>query len=252
MARPGLLLYFDILPALDKLPHEAVGELLLKALHYARDGVEPVFDDASLGFAWAFLKPVIDRDGAAYDEKRQRGDWLTYCRQCKRDGVDALDFETWRERTDNGALRHVDVALPTTAQNQPSTPPAPTQEHIQPIDGSAAVPPAPARDPDGIICISDEDFEKLQTELGKPELDRVMGYLGSYCASTGRRYASWTATIRRASKEGWGKPNTGKGVLKALSPGVDLQPDAKRIQQHNDWIDGFLRSQGEQRRGGST
>ena len=104
MSRPGLLLYFDILPALDKLPREAVGELLLKALHYAQDGAEPVFDDASLGFAWAFLKPAIDRDGAAYDEKRQRGDWLTYCRQCKRDGVDALDFETWRERTDNGTL----------------------------------------------------------------------------------------------------------------------------------------------------
>lgn len=118
MARPGLLLYFDILPALDKLPHEAVGELLLKALHYAQDGVEPTFDDSALTFAWAFLRPSIDRDGLAYDEKRQRGDWLVYCRQCKRDGVDALDFETWRERTVNGTLHTVDVALPTTTHNQ--------------------------------------------------------------------------------------------------------------------------------------
>lgn len=149
MARPGLLLYFDILPALDKLPHEAVGELLLAALHYAQDGAEPSFEDSSLGFAWAFLKPSIDRDGAAYDEKRQRGDWLTYCRQCKRDGVDALDFETWRERTDNDTLRPDDVALPTTTHNQPNSninpTSAPTQEHIQPIDGMVAQPPARPR-----------------------------------------------------------------------------------------------------------
>lgn len=43
MSRPGLLLYFDIVPALDQLPSNAVGELLLKALHYAQDGAEPVF-----------------------------------------------------------------------------------------------------------------------------------------------------------------------------------------------------------------
>ena len=153
MARPGLLLYFDVVPALEQLPHAAVGELLLAALHYARDGTEPAFDDASLGFAWAFLKPTIDRDGATYDAKRQRGDWLVYCRQCKRDGVDALDFDTWRIHTDNGTLHTVDVASPTTSTTPTSsTTPSPTQEHIQPIDGMAAQPPhIPARDSRDLI-----------------------------------------------------------------------------------------------------
>lgn len=133
--RPGVLLYFDILPALDKLPHEAVGELLIKALHYAQDGVEPVFDDSALVFAWAFLKPAIDRDGVVYRDKRLRGDWLTYCRQCKRDGIEPLDFETWRERADNGTLQPVDVPLPTT-----TTSPSPT--HNQYHGDSAAQPPS--------------------------------------------------------------------------------------------------------------
>ena len=183
MARPGLLLYFDILPALDKLPHEAVGELLLKALHYAQDGVELTFDDTSLGFAWAFLKPAIDRDGVAYQDKRQRGDWLTYCRQCKRDGEQPLDFETWRERTDNGTLHTVDVALPTTTHNQPSanTTPAPTQSRNQHHSDSAAQPPAPTRDENGLIYLSDRDYEALQTELGAAELQRVITYLSNYC-----------------------------------------------------------------------
>ena len=83
MARPGVLLYFDILPALERLPKAAVGELLLAALHYAQDGVEPAFGDSSLEFAWAFLKPSVDRDGASYDEKRLRGEWLAYCSRAR-------------------------------------------------------------------------------------------------------------------------------------------------------------------------
>lgn len=122
MARPGLMLYFDILPALDKLPNAAVGELLLAALHYAQDGIEPTFEDSSLGFAWAFLRPAIDRDGATYEGKRLKDDWLTHCRQCKKDGVDALDFETWRERVDNGTLQTPTAPIPTTSPSTTTTP----------------------------------------------------------------------------------------------------------------------------------
>lgn len=93
------MLYFSILPALDSLPPASAGTLLLAAMHYAEDGREPIFEDGTLAFAWSFLKPSIDRDGEVYDEKRLRGEWLTYCRQCKRDGNEALDFETWRQRT---------------------------------------------------------------------------------------------------------------------------------------------------------
>lgn len=93
------MLYFSILPALDSLPPASAGTLLLAAMHYAQDGREPVFEDGTLSFAWSFLKPSIDRDGEAYNEKRLRGEWLTYCRQCKRDDTEPLDFETWQQRT---------------------------------------------------------------------------------------------------------------------------------------------------------
>ena len=98
MSRPGIMIYFSVLPALDSLPPAAAGTLLLAAMHYAQDGQEPVFEDSTLNFAWAILKPSIDRDGEVYDEKRLRGEWMTYCRQCKRDGNEAADFETWRKR----------------------------------------------------------------------------------------------------------------------------------------------------------
>ena len=98
MSRPGIMIYFSVLPALDSLPPAAAGTLLLAAMHYAQDGQEPVFEDSTLNFAWAILKPSIDRDGEVYDEKRLRGEWMTYFRQCKRDGNEAADFETWRKR----------------------------------------------------------------------------------------------------------------------------------------------------------
>lgn len=108
MARPGVMLYFSILPALDSLPPASAGTLLLAAMHYAQDGQEPVFEDATLAFAWALLKPSIDRDAEVYDEKRLRGEWMTYCRQCKREGNEAADFETWRQRTVTEPL-HTDM-----------------------------------------------------------------------------------------------------------------------------------------------
>lgn len=73
MARPGVMLYFDIIPALDTIPPDVAGKLLLGALHYARDGVEPSDGDPSLSFAWPFLKSSIDRDGDAYEENGIRG-----------------------------------------------------------------------------------------------------------------------------------------------------------------------------------
>ena len=131
MARPGVMLYFDIIPALDTLPPETVGRLLLGALHYARDGVEPSGDDPALLFAWAFLKSGIDRDGDAYEEKRLRGEWLVYCRGCKKEGTDPLPFNEWK-RTVNDTLRTVDVPLPTTT---PTTTPT--------TNKGADKPPAP-------------------------------------------------------------------------------------------------------------
>ncbi len=239
MGRPGLLLYFDILPALDKLPHAAVGELLLAALHYAQDGVEPSFGDASLGFAWAFLRPAVDRDGAAYETKQLKGEWMVYCKQCKRDDVQPLDFETWRERTDNGTLRAVDVSLPTTSPST-TTSPTPTQEQLQPIDGSAAVPPPLARDSRNLIFLDEAQYSSLIADLGESELERCVSYLSEYCSTHGKSYKDWPTMIRKASREGWGKPSPTKP---GSDGGTNFQPDATRIQKNNDWLDAFLAEQ---------
>lgn len=255
MARPGLLLYFDILPALDKLPRAAVGELLLSALHYAQDGIEPAFEDSSLAFAWAFLRPAADRDAAAYETKQLKGEWLVYCKQCKRDDAQPLDFDTWRERAVNGTLRAVDVSLPTTTTTttpSPSPTTSPTQEQIQPIDGPAAAPPTPARNARGDygwVKLTDEEFQRLEQQLGADELRRCVAYIDESAQQTGNKngWKDWAVVIQRCHREGWGPPKA-----KPTTTGdTNFQPSAERIQKNNDWLDEFLAEQ-EAKSGGGT
>lgn len=108
---------------------------------------------------------------------------------------------------------------------------------------AAAPPPAPARDENGLIFLTDKDYEALQTELGTAELKRVIQYLSTYCRTNGKQYKDWPFVIRRASREGWGKPDPSKGASKTISPGTDLQPTQDRIQKNNDWLDAFLAEQ---------
>ncbi len=204
MARPGLMLYFDILPALDKLPGSAVGELLLAALHYAQSGAEPAFEDSSLGFAWTFLQPSIDRDGATYEGKRLKGDWLTYCRQCKKDGVDALDFETWCKRVDNGTLHTVDAPLETSTAPIPTTTTTPSTTTTPNNSEGADKPPTRTR----FVPPTLDEVTTYVKERGS-KVD-PQGFIDFYAAKgwlVGKTpMKDWKAACRNAEHwERWGK-----------------------------------------------
>lgn len=204
MARPGVMLYFSILPALDSLPPASAGTLLLAAMHYAQDGKEPVFEDATLAFAWALLKPSIDRDGEVYDEKRLRGEWMTYCRQCKRDGNESVDFETWRQRTVTGPLRTDTDTKPISVSIPDSVSVSDSNKGIV-----ADKPPTPARRKYGTygwVRLTDDERARLEHDLGAVELARCIAYIDESAQGNGNknRWKDWNLVIRRCSREGWG------------------------------------------------
>ena len=62
MARPGIMLYFDMLGPIRVLPDADKGRLLVAMLEYGQDGVVPEFD-GMLSLAWSFVRPLIDKDG---------------------------------------------------------------------------------------------------------------------------------------------------------------------------------------------
>ncbi len=72
MARPGVMFYFDTRPCLKRLSNEDKGRLFEAILDFGEYGVIPDFD-GTLGVAWDFIQPKIDRDCKRYEsivEKR--------------------------------------------------------------------------------------------------------------------------------------------------------------------------------------
>ena len=73
---PGVLLYFDLRPALDLLTYEEEGEIFDAILAYGEDGTVPDFDSDVLNMLWAFVARRIDADRANYlakcEKNRQR------------------------------------------------------------------------------------------------------------------------------------------------------------------------------------
>lgn len=73
---PGVLLYFDLRPALDLLTYAEKGEIFDAILAYGEDGTVPDFDSDVLNMLWAFVVRRIDADRANYlakcEKNRQR------------------------------------------------------------------------------------------------------------------------------------------------------------------------------------
>lgn len=216
--RPGVLFYFDLLPALEKLKAEDAGALFLGAMHYARDGKEPMFHNTSLDFAWEFIRPAIDRDGAAYQEKKDRGAWLTYCRECKRAGGNPDSFEQWRQRTDNDTLSPDNVPSPTTYTSITTDTTQPKTESDSDIGIRADKPPKPTRFTPPSV---DEVRAYCQERKNQVDPERFVAFYESKGWMIGKnKMKDWKAAILT-----WER---GDGNGKASSPAVSAGESKKR------------------------
>lgn len=65
--KPGVMLYFDIRPSLNRMTDAEQAQLFRAILDYGQFGTDPGFEDR-LGLAWDFIKPMIDRDATRYQE----------------------------------------------------------------------------------------------------------------------------------------------------------------------------------------
>lgn len=83
MARPGIMLYFDILEPIKVLPDADKGRLLVAMLEYGQTGTVPQFD-GMLALAWGFVKPKIDKDSEEYNRTVLKRQYATFCRDRKK------------------------------------------------------------------------------------------------------------------------------------------------------------------------
>ena len=71
----------------------------------------------------------------------------------------------------------------------------------------AAKPPRKKYGEFGWVKLTDDQYNKLLSELGQVELDRCIQYVDEYAEQTGnkRGYKNWYVVIRRCFREGWGR-----------------------------------------------
>lgn len=68
--RPGVMIYFDVLPCLERLTREEMGALFEAIMNYARFGIFPELNGV-VGIAFDFIRPRIDADAENYENKKE-------------------------------------------------------------------------------------------------------------------------------------------------------------------------------------
>ena len=118
--RPGVMLFFDVRPALKRLTVEERGRLFEAILDYGELGLLPEFE-GGLGIVWDFIQPRIDQDAARYADRVLKNKYSVYTREAKKAGVQPVEFEIWR--TDPDSFYR---AISSDANRYPTTAPTPT------------------------------------------------------------------------------------------------------------------------------
>ena len=219
MARPGIMIYFDILDPIKKLSDEDKGKLLVAMLEYGKDGIVPELD-GSLGIVWSFVQPKIDRDEENYDASKLQRQYAAFCKKRKKIWMPRISFDEWVVMSDNERERAVDpvesrnpsTSTSTTApstvnhQQQPSTinhQPQPSAINHQPSTGSDDGGDAPENNVTvmggslgkGVLFISQEQMDDLLDRMGIETFDYYVDKLSRFIIEKKARVKNHYETI---------------------------------------------------------
>lgn len=177
MARPGIMLYFDILEPIRVLPDEDKGRLLIAILEYGQDGTLPKFD-GMLAMAWGFVRPKIDRDGESYENTTAQRKFAAFCKKLKARGLEKIEFEEWMALSDIERER----LLTTVTECNPTTTVPPSINTNSSLSISSTSNPPPTGASSGTTAgasaeiplrpSTGDDFEKLRQQAK----DKLVGY----------------------------------------------------------------------------
>lgn len=200
MARPGIMLYFDILDPIRVLPDEDKGRLLVAMLEYGQSGVLPEFD-GMLALAWGFIKPKLDKDENSYENSKLQRKYAAFCKRRPKN-LPKITFEEWLEMDEderqralteeNEPQRPVDFVngrYPTTstaASTSTATPTStPTSTSTKTATSTAAAASAFADGDDLTSAATDRKLKRMNGELGQGvvnlseyQIDRLLDMMG--------------------------------------------------------------------------
>ena len=109
--RPGFMLYFDLVDALQSLDDVQAGQLFKALMAYAQTG--EVRELTGLAdFAFRFARPRIDRDAEIYREKCRKNAYAVYVREAQRRREQPLEYEEWSTRSSDDIERYPTITQP--------------------------------------------------------------------------------------------------------------------------------------------
>ncbi len=219
MARPGIMIYFDILDPIKKLSDEDKGKLLVAMLEYGKDGIVPELD-GSLGIVWSFVQPKIDRDEENYDASKLQRQYAAFCKKRKKIWMPRISFDEWVLMSDDERERSVDpvesrnpsTSTSTTApstvihQQQPSTinhQPQPSSINHQPSTGNTDGDDDPESNVTvmggslgkGVLFLSQEQMDDLLDRMGIETFDYYADKLSRFIIDKNARVKNHYETI---------------------------------------------------------
>lgn len=121
-AKPGVMLYFDdIRPMLHRISYEDLGKLITAVLDFSQHGTVTELD-GMIALCFDIMRPKIERDGVAYENKRKHGLYMVYCREQENAGLAKLSESEWLKLQDSGSTLEATTGnnqLPTTFPSHP-------------------------------------------------------------------------------------------------------------------------------------
>ena len=92
--RPGVIIYFDMRPAIERLSDEQRGKLLMAILNYAERGEITELDDMT-GMCFDLVRPKLDYDENRYERAVAQRRYAVYVREAQKRNDTPLSFDDW-------------------------------------------------------------------------------------------------------------------------------------------------------------
>lgn len=102
--RPGVMIYFEILPTIQKLSKADKAALFEAILEYGMRKTLPPMS-AKLKVVWPLVQQRLDWDEEKYNQVVAKRAYSAYVRWAKHNDEPYVDFKTWKAQNVEGATR---------------------------------------------------------------------------------------------------------------------------------------------------
>lgn len=215
MARPGIMLYFDILEPIRALPDSDKGRLLVAMLEYGQSGKVPQFNgELGLTLAWGFVKPKIDKDSEEYNKTVLKRQFATFCRDRKKKGEPEISFEEWLMTIDHQSYQMIShdttwyptTTTPTITSTKTSTAAAANATTNAYGDNAAATTDIAAKFlggklGKGVVLLTDDQIASLLDVIGMDAFDHYVDKLSCFIIDKDAKVKNHYETILKWWRE---------------------------------------------------